>query len=320
MPRGAARGAARKPKNVRRSAKPNKSASDPEDADTLAAVRARVRATEVGALGRSASATSGASGGASAAPGEGSHSERPPGASSPIEGTDASISFDATLPSALAVDSHGEGAWDHAGDLAAGGTGAARPPSTSSSRSRSPSALTTVSRRASPSTATAAVPPSGSRRASPVSATRSPLVAVPAPALALAAPVASAPPATLPSVAPSPGSRLASSPAGVAVESPGTRAARLGALAAEREKELLNLAQLDKVAKAQRAAEERAYQQVLAARAKEQDDWNRKLAAQQKQLDDRDNAVRQLTTWTKKMEQDRAALQGKLADDVKKGH
>ena len=123
----------------------------------------------------------------------------------------------------------------------------------------------------------------------------------------------------LPSVAPSSsGSHLPPSPAGVAVESPGTRAARLGALAAEREKELLSLAQLDKVAKAQKAAEERAYQQVLADRAKEQEVWNRKLADQQKQLDDGDNAVRQLTTWTKKMEQDRTALQGKLADDVKK--
>ena len=105
--------------------------------------------TTVGGTSSAASAagTSGASGGASAAPEEGSHSERPPGASSPIEGTDASISFDATLPSALAADSHGEGAWDHAGDLATGGTGGTHPPSTSSSRSRSPSALTTVSRR-----------------------------------------------------------------------------------------------------------------------------------------------------------------------------
>ena len=327
---------------------------------------ARLRDSAAAPPSGAAAGPSGSGGGASAAPGDVAHSERPPGTSSPVAAADASVAFDGTLPSALVVDSHGEEAWDHAGDLAAGAAdGSLRliSPPRGSSRSRSPSVPPPPSRRESPR---AAVPPPA-RAPSPAWASSAAGVPAPVPVLppALAPLAAARPPAHAPPPVRVPPSALASSVAGVAgsapvlpsalvlpaatasppaaappgvrlagappasgpgprpspagsPESPGARAARLGALAADHERELLKFAQMEKVARAQRAAEERDYQKRLADRAEEQAAWDRRLADTKKLVDGGDDAVRRMAIWNKKLEQDNANLRQKLDDDVKK--
>ena len=214
MPRATARKG--KPKNVRRAEKRNKSASDSGDAETIAAMRDRLRSSSEAPPTGSSAAASAAARDASSSPEERAHSERPPGTSSPIEVTDASLTFDATLPSALAADSHGEAEWDHAGDLAVGGISGPRgalPPAPAASRSHPPPA---------PGASSVSAPaPAPNPATAPISLTAAP------------------------------------------DETPEERAARFGALAAQREREFLDQARLDKVTKAQRASEDAAYQKLV---------------------------------------------------------
>ena len=121
------RGRSVRPKNVRRPYKPNKSASDSGDAESLSALRGRLRGSRDAPPAGASAAPSTTERESSAAPREGSHSERPPGTSSPVEVPDPSVDFELTLPSAL-MDSHEDGSWDPAGDVGTGAAGGSGPP------------------------------------------------------------------------------------------------------------------------------------------------------------------------------------------------
>ena len=103
------------------------------------------------------------------------------------------------------------------------------------------------------------------------------------------------------------------------MESPEDRAARLGALAADREREILDLDRLNKVAKAQRASEEAAYKKLVADRAKEQAAWDQKLADSKRKLDSSEDALRRTTLWNKKLEADRNEFDGEVCRREEEG-
>ena len=297
------RGRPGRPKNVRRPYKPNKSASDSGDAESLSALRGRLRSSRDAPPAGASAAPSTTERESSAAPREGSHSERPPGTSSPVEVPDPSVDFELTLPSAL-MDSHEDGSWDPAGDVGAVAAGGSGPPVVAGGSGPPVDAGGSLPPPA-PSSASRPASPAGCMGCPSCCSSWDAACAVRAHWLTLPSAPPSAPPLAPPLLVP-----LAS-----AAESPGTRAARQ---IADQQRELRILADLERAVKASRDVEAESHKQLLAERAKEQAAIDKRLADSKRQLDANDEAIRNTVSWNKKLEKDRTDLQAKLADDLRK--
>ena len=253
MPRATARKG--KPKNVRRSEKLNKSASDSGDAETLASLRSRLRSstTEDPSTG-AAAATSAAGGGSPSSPWR----RGPLGA--------ASWNFVAYRGGRrVAVVRRHAAVGSRRGFARRGSVGPRwRPGCGRGQRTARSASSCTCCESESFASCSASGP--------------SPPAPPPVP-----------PPGPVPPPIPVP------SPAATG-ESPEARAARFAALAADREREVLDLDRLNKVTKAQRASEDAAYKKLVADRVKEQAAWDQKIADSKRKLDASEDALRRVTS------------------------